>query len=132
MLEFFSHNRAQILTLTLEHLWMVGVAMALALLIGVPLGVLASHRAWLRRPLLGGTNIVQTIPSLALFGFLLPLPLLGAHAQWLAVTALTLYALLPIVRNTYAGITGVERPVRDAAVAMGLTPGQLLRRVELP
>jgi osmoprotectant transport system permease protein len=132
MPEFLVRNRAQIITLMLEHMWMVGVAMALAIAIGVPLGILVSRKVALRKLVLGVTSIVQTIPSLALFGFLLPLPLLGAHAQWLAVTALTLYALLPIVRNTFAGISSVDRPVREAAEAMGLTSRQLLTMVELP
>lgn len=132
MLSFLAKNRAEILTLTLEHLWMVGVALALAVAIGVPLGILVTRRAWLRKPVLGVANIAQTIPSLALFGLLLPVPFLGARAEWLAIVALTLYALLPIVRNTYVGIASVEPSVRESAVAMGLTGGQLLRMVELP
>ena len=101
MLDFFYKNRAQILTLTLEHLWLVGVAIAIAVAVGVPLGILVSRREWLHKPVLGSANVLQTIPSLALFGFLLPAPWLGERADRLAIVALVLYALLPIVRNTY-------------------------------
>jgi osmoprotectant transport system permease protein len=132
MLEFFSKNRGQIGTLTAEHLWMVGVAIGIAIVIGVPLGVLVSRRAWLRKPILGGTNVLQTIPSLALFGFLLPAPWLGERAERLAIVALVLYALLPIVRNTYAGITGINPAIREAAIGMGMTPREILWQVELP
>lgn len=119
-------------TLTAEHLWLVGVSMLLAIVIGVPLGILLTRRPRWKAVVLGSTNVVQTIPSLALFGLLLPLPWLGARADRLAIAALALYALLPIVRNTYVGITGISPPVREAAVAMGLTSGQLLWKVELP
>lgn len=118
--------------LTAEHLWLVGVSMALAIAIGLPLGILLTRRPRLKSIVFGSTNVIQTIPSLALFGLLLPLPWLGLRADRLAITALALYALLPIVRNTYTGITGVSAPVREAAVAMGLTSFQLLRYVELP
>jgi len=132
MIDFFIHNRGQILTLTLEHMWLVGVAIGIAVLIGVPLGILVSRKKWLRKPVLGGTNVLQTIPSLALFGFLLPAPWLGERADRLAIVALVLYALLPIVRNTYTGIMSVDPLVREAALGMGMTDGELLRRVELP
>jgi osmoprotectant transport system permease protein len=132
MIDFFIHNRGQILTLTLEHMWLVGVAIGIAILIGVPLGILVSRKKWLRKPVLGGTNVLQTIPSLALFGFLLPAPWLGERADRLAIVALVLYALLPIVRNTYTGIMSVDPLVREAALGMGMTDGELLRRVELP
>ena len=118
--------------LTGEHLWLVGVSMLLAILIGVPLGILLTRQPKLKTLVLGSTNIIQTIPSLALFGLLLPLPWLGARVDRLAIVALALYALLPIVRNTYVGITGISAPVREAAVAMGLTSRQLLWHVELP
>src|SRR5436305_14434617 len=101
MIEFLIKNRGQISTLALEHLWLVGVAILIAIAIGVPLGVIVSRRPWLRKPILGSTNVLQTIPSLALFGFLLPAPWLGERADRLAIVALILYALLPIVRNTY-------------------------------
>ncbi|HVH87910.1 MAG TPA: ABC transporter permease [Terriglobales bacterium] len=132
MLDFFYNNRGQILSLTLEHLWLVGMAIAIAIVIGVPLGILVSRTAWLRKPVLGGTNILQTIPSLALFGFLLPAPWLGERADRLAIVALVLYALLPIVRNTYTGILGIDRAVKVAALGMGMTEGELLIHIELP
>ena len=106
--------------------------MLLAIAIGVPLGVLLTRRPRFKAVVLGSTNVIQTIPSLALFGLLLPLPWLGARADRLAIVALALYALLPIVRNTYVGIAGISPAVREAAVAMGLTSRQLLWHVELP
>jgi osmoprotectant transport system permease protein len=128
----FAVDRRQVLTLTGEHLWLVGVSMLLVVGIGLPLGILLSRRPGWRGIVLGGANVVQTIPSLALFGLLLPVPWLGARADRLAILALTLYALLPVVRNTYVGITGIDPPVREAAIGMGLTPWQLLWHVELP
>ncbi len=106
--------------------------MIFATAIGVPLGILVTRKPWLSRPILGGANIAETIPSLALFGFLLPVPWLGGRADRLAIAALTLYALLPIIRNTSAGITGVDRAVREAARGMGMTDRQILFQVELP
>ena len=126
-----THKR-EVATLTAEHLWLVGISMLLAIAIGVPLGILLTRRPRWKAVVLGSTNVVQTIPSLALFGLLLPLPWLGARADRLAIVALALYALLPIVRNTYVGIAGISEPVREAAIAMGLTSGQLLWHVELP
>ncbi len=116
----------------MEHLWLVGMSMLLAVAIGVPLGILLSRRPGLSKPILGVANIVETIPSLALFGFLLPAPWLGARASRLAVTALALYALLPIIRNTFTGIASVDPAVRTAALGMGMTGRQLLFQVELP
>jgi osmoprotectant transport system permease protein len=132
LVQFFHHHGSEILQTTLEHIWLVGAAMLLAIAIGVPLGILVTRRPWLSKPILGSANIAETIPSLALFGFLLPLPWLGERAGRLAVVALTLYALLPIIRNTVAGITGVDPAVREAARGMGMTPRQILFRVELP
>ena len=132
MLDFLTKNRAQIATLTAEHVWLVGTAMLIAIIVGVPLGILITRSERLRKPVLGSVNIIQTIPSLALFGFLLPLPWLGARAERLAVAALAAYALLPIVRSTYTGILGIDPAVREAAVGMGLNPRQILWRVELP
>ena len=106
--------------------------MLLAVGIGVPLGIIVAKRPWLSKPILGGANIAETIPSLALFGFLLPVPWLGARSDRLAIAALALYALLPIIRNTAAGITGVQHAVRDAARGMGMTEFQILTQVELP
>jgi osmoprotectant transport system permease protein len=131
-LQFLWKNQAQVYTLTLEHLWLVGVSMLLAVSIGLPLGILVTRRPAFGRAILGASTIVQTIPSLALFGFLLSSAWLGERADRLAITALTLYALLPIIQNTSAGITGVDQSVREAARGMGMTDLQLLFRVELP
>jgi osmoprotectant transport system permease protein len=132
VLSFFSQHGGEILQATLEHVWLVGATMLLAIAIGIPLGILVARRPWLSKPILGGANIAETIPSLALLGFLLPLPWLGDRADRIAITALTLYALLPIIRNTAAGITGVDPAVREAARGMGMTPRQILFQVELP
>ena len=129
---FVAENRSEIGSLTLEHLWMVGASMLLAIAVGIPLGILITRRPRLRKPVIAAANIIQTIPSLALFGFLLPAPWFGERAERLAVLALMLYALLPLIRNTYAGITGVDRAVIEAARGMGLTDSQLLFKVELP
>lgn len=129
---FIAQNHGQVLELTLEHLWLVGMSTLFAVLIGIPLGILIAHRPILNRPVLASANIIQTIPSLALFGFLLPVPWLGDRAERLAILALTLYALLPLIRNTYAGIRGVDPAVLEAGRGMGLTGRQLLLQVELP
>lgn len=129
---FFWQHRGEILQSTLEHVWMSGWTMLLAIAIGVPLGILITRKQWLSAPILGSANVAETIPSLALFGFLLPLPWLGARSERLAIAALTLYALLPIIRNTATGIAGVDPAVREAARGMGLTPRQALFHVELP
>jgi osmoprotectant transport system permease protein len=130
--QFFLRHHQEILQATLEHVWLVGLTMVFAIAIGVPLGILVTRKPWLSKPILGGANIAETIPSLALFGFLLPVPWLGGRADRLAIAALTLYALLPIIRNTSAGITGVDRAVREAARGMGMTDRQILFQVELP
>lgn len=132
MLEFFAAHKREIATLTGEHLWLVGISMLLAVAVGIPLGILLTRRPGWKTAVLGSNSVIQTIPGLALFGLLLPLPWLGARADRLAIFALTLYALLPIIQNTYVGIIGVAAPVREAAVAMGLTNRQLLWQVELP
>ena len=132
LVRFLLQNHSQVLELTGEHLWLVGWSTLFAMLIGIPLGILISHRTGLNRPVLATANIIQTIPSLALFGFLLPVPWLGDRADRLAILALTLYALLPIIRNTYAGIRGVDAAVVEAGRGMGLTESQLLFQVELP
>jgi osmoprotectant transport system permease protein len=131
-IDFFSQHGTEILQATLEHVWLVAATMLLAVAIGIPLGVLVARRPWLSKPILGTANVAETIPSLALLGFLLPLPWLGDRADRIAVTALTLYALLPIIRNTAAGITGVDPAVREAARGMGMTSRQILFQVELP
>ena len=130
--EFIPQNRAQVIELTLEHLWLVGISTVLAVMIGIPLGILITRWPPLNKPVLGAANIVQTIPSLALFGFLLPAPWIGARADRLAILALTLYALLPLIRNTYVGIKGVDPAVIEAGRGMGLTDRQLLLQVQLP
>lgn len=130
--QFILQNYSQVLELTVEHLWLVGISTLLAALIGIPLGIIIAHRPALNRPVLASANIIQTVPSLALFGFLLPVPWLGARADRLAILALTLYALLPIIRNTFTGIRGVDPAVMEAGRGMGLTESQLLFQVELP
>lgn len=130
--QFMLQNHTEVLELTLEHLWLVGISTLLAVLVGIPLGILITRWPALNKPVLGGANIIQTIPSLALFGFLLPAPWIGARADRLAILALALYALLPLIRNTYAGIKGVDRAVVEAGRGMGMTDRQLLFQVELP
>jgi len=118
--------------LTSEHLVLVLISMLIAIAVGVPLGVLLTRRPPLRGWVLGFANIMQTIPSLALFGFLIPIPLIGGIGKRTAIVALVLYALLPILRNTLVGILGVDAAVRESAIAMGMTDRQLLFEVELP
>ena len=130
--QFAVQNRSEIADLTFEHLWMVGISTLLAVAIGIPLGILITRKPRLRKPVIATANIIQTIPSLALFGFLLPAPWIGDRAGRLAIIALMLYALLPLIRNTYAGIIGVDRTIVEAARGMGLTDWQLLTKVELP
>jgi osmoprotectant transport system permease protein len=129
---YFWERRAEILALTGEHVLLVLASTLLAVAIGVPLGVALTRRPKLARPVLGFANVVQTIPSLALFGFLIPLPLIGGIGARTAITALVVYALLPVLRNTHAGILSVDPAVKEAATGIGMTPGQRLRSVELP
>ncbi|HZR65288.1 MAG TPA: ABC transporter permease [Terriglobales bacterium] len=129
---FLSQNRLEVADLTLEHLWLVGISTLFAIAIGIPLGILITRRPKLHKPVIATANIIQTIPSLALFGFLLPAPWIGERAGRLAILALMLYSLLPLIRNTYAGIKGVDRSIIEAARGMGLTDRQLLFKVELP
>lgn len=131
-LEFLIRNRAEVWLRTMEHLGLVALSAGVAVAVGVPLGILVTRWAGVRGPVLGAANVLQTIPSLALFGFLIPLPFLGGIGARTAIVALVLYGLLPIIRNTYVGITGVDAAVRDAARGMGMTDGQVLRMVELP
>lgn len=130
--QFMLENHGEVLRLTLEHLWMVGISILIAVVVGVPLGILITRWPAFNRPVLGSANIIQTIPSLALFGFLLPAPWIGERADRMAILALTLYALLPLIRNTYVGIQGVDPAVVEAARGMGMTDRQLLFQVELP
>lgn len=129
---FILENRAEILSATLQHIYLVSVAMLIAILIGVPLGMLVIRRKTLRTVALGIASVLQTVPSLAIFGFLIPLPLLGGIGPRTAIVALVVYALLPILRNTYAGLTSVEPAVLESAEAMGMTERQILIRVRLP
>jgi len=130
--DFLIRNRAEVLQLTLEHLLLVARAMVLAIPLGVLLGIALTRHKALRQWILGVANVIQTVPSLALFGFLIPVPLIGGIGDRTAIVALTLYALLPIIRNTFAGIAGVDRAVAEAARGMGMTEGQVLRQVEIP
>ncbi|HTV02826.1 MAG TPA: ABC transporter permease/substrate-binding protein [Luteitalea sp.] len=132
VLRFWLEHRSELLSLTAQHLALVGISALCAVLIGVPLGIAAAHRPRLRGVVMGLASTVQTIPSLAMFGFLLPLPLLGGIGPRTAVLALTLYGLLPILRTTTLGITGIDRSIRDAGIALGMTPRQLLWQVEFP
>ena len=130
--EIFDQYQPQLVARIGEHFWLVGAAMLIAAAIAVPAGILLTRQPKIERWVLGFTNAVQTIPSLALFGFLIPLPVIGGIGPRSAIVALVLYALLPIVRNTYTGIKEVDPAVREAALAMGMTDGQILRMVELP
>ena len=118
--------------LTIEHLVLVAVSIAVAIAVALPAGILLTRRAPLQPWVLGFANVMQTVPSLALFGFLIPIPLLGGIGKHTAIVALVLYALLPVLRNTLTGILGVDRAVRESAIAMGMTGRQLLWEVELP
>jgi osmoprotectant transport system permease protein len=129
---FFLEHHAEIFDTTLEHLTLVLIAMAFAILIGVPLGMFVVQRPALRTLALGIASILQTVPSLALFGFLIPIPFIGGIGRRTAIVALVLYAILPILRNTYVGLTGIDPAVLEAAEAMGMTNAQILWRVRLP
>ena len=129
---FLRQYGAQIARLTFEHIWLTASAMLFATVIALPLGIWLTRRERYARPVLGVANILQTIPSLALFGLLLPVPFLGDRAARLAIVALTGYALLPILRNTYAGIRSVDAALIDVANALGMTGWQRLTKVELP
>jgi osmoprotectant transport system permease protein len=122
----------EIARLTFEHLWLTVSAMLLAVVIGLPTGILLTRRPRWARPVIGVANVIQTVPSLALFGLLLPVPWLGENAARLAIVALTGYALLPILRNTYVGIESVSPELIGVADALGMTDWQRLRKVELP
>jgi osmoprotectant transport system permease protein len=132
VVRFWATHRSELSSLVAEHVMLVGIATAVAIAIGVPLGIFAARRPRLASPLVAVASLVQTVPSLAMFGFLIPVPLVGGVGARAALTVLILYGLLPIVRATIVGITGIDRAVREAGVAMGMTAGQLLRQVELP
>jgi len=130
-LEYMIANRAEVLQNTLEHVGLVAASCGLAIAIGLPLGILLTRRPRLSGPVIGFANVVQTIPSLALFGFLIPLPIIGGIGARTAIVALVLYGLMPVIRNTFAGISSVDPAVREAARGMGMTDLQLLWMVEL-
>jgi osmoprotectant transport system permease protein len=132
LLRFFWERRSEIAALTAQHLALVLASTLSAVAIGVPLGIALTRRPRLARPVLGFAGVVQTIPSLALFGFLIPLPFLGGIGARTAIVALVLYSLLPILRNTHAGIRSVDPAVAEAATGLGMTDGERLRLVELP
>lgn len=130
--EFIVRNRNEVFERSLEHIGLVAASMAIALAVGLPVGIALVRRANLQRWVIGAANVVQTIPSLALFGFLIPVPLIGGIGNSTAIVALSLYALLPILRNTCIGIAGVDPAVVESARGMGMTPRQVLWQVQLP
>src|SRR5260370_18118827 len=132
LVRFYGRHLTELLQIGGQQLYLVAISTAVAVAIGVPLGILLTRRPAWRGPVLGLANLFQTIPSLALFGFLIPLPFIGGIGATTALVALVVYALLPIVRNTYTGIAGVDPAVREAGRGMGLTDWQLLTLVELP
>jgi osmoprotectant transport system permease protein len=132
LFEFLSRFGAEILQRSWEHLFLVGVSSGMAILIGIPLGILITRQPALTKAVIGFANVVQTIPSLALFGLLIPIPFIGGIGARTAIVALFLYALLPIIRNTYVGIASVDPAVREVGKAMGMTDWQLLTQVEIP
>ena len=132
LVSYFWERRGEILALTGQHIVLVAVSTLLAAAIGIPLGIALARRPALARPVLGIAGVVQTIPSLALFGFLLPLPLIGGIGARTAIVALLVYAMLPLLRNTHAGILSVDPAIVEAATGLGMTPRQRLWWVELP
>ena len=131
-LQFLTANYSELLVLTREHIFITLLSTGLAVAIGLPLGILLTRVEKLQTPVLGFANLMQTVPSLALFGLLIPIPFIGGIGARTAVIALALYALLPVIRNTVTGILGIDPKVREAATALGMTSGQILRSVELP
>ncbi len=129
---FLIRYGSEILERTLEHLLLVGISIGIATIVGIPLGILITRQKNLRQPILGIANILQTIPSLALFGLLIPVPIIGGIGTNPAILALVLYSLLPIIRNTYTGIASVDPAIREAGRGMGMTDKQLLLQVEIP
>jgi osmoprotectant transport system permease protein len=130
--EFLLRNRSEVFERSLEHIGLVCASMAIALVIGLPLGVALVRRTTLQRWVIGAANVVQTIPSLALFGFLIPVPWIGGVGASTAIVTLSLYAVLPILRNTCTGIGEVDPAVIESARGMGMTPWQVLWQVQLP
>ena len=132
LLSFWLSHRAELASLFGQHVLLVAGSTFVAVALGVPLGIFSARRPRLASPLMAVASIVQTIPSLAMFGFLLPVPFIGGVGARAALVVLILYGLLPIVRTTIAGLRGIDASIREAGVAMGMTPGELLRQVELP
>jgi osmoprotectant transport system permease protein len=129
---FFIEHRGEIVSATLDHMGLVLIAMLIAIVISVPLGMFIVYHKTLRTLALGIASILQTIPSLALFGFLIPIPFIGGIGKRTAIVALVLYALLPILRNTYVGLTTIDPAILESAEAMGMTRGQIMFRVRFP
>jgi osmoprotectant transport system permease protein len=123
---------SEIIERSIEHLVLVIIAIGIATVVGIPLGILITRNKSFRQPILGIANILQTIPSLALFGLLIPVPFIGGIGPVPAIFALTLYSFLPIIRNTYTGITNVDPAIREAGRGMGMTDRELLLQVEIP
>ena len=132
LIHFYANNSREALGLLGQHLFLVAISTIVAVTIGVPVGILVTRRPAWRGPVLGLANVFQTIPSLALFGFLIPLPFIGGVGARTAIVALVVYALLPIVRGTYTGIVNVDPAIREAGRGMGMTDRELLTLVELP
>src|SRR2546423_14608707 len=132
LLQFWASHRAELALLLAQHIVLGAVATTVAVATGVPLGIFAARRPRLAAPAMAIAGVVQTIPSLAMFGFLLPVPLIGGVGARAALVVLILYGLLPIVRMTIAGLRTIDPAIREAGVAMGMTPRELLRQVELP
>src|SRR4051812_45837806 len=132
VIRFWASHRVELLTLIGQHIFLVTASTIVAVVIGVPLGIFASRRPRLAAPMIGLANVLQTVPSLAMFGFLLPVPLVGGIGARAALVVLILYGLLPILRTTIAGLNGIDPSIRHAALAMGMTRRQMLREVELP
>src|SRR5262245_2889766 len=132
ILRFWLSHHQEMATLLAQHVLIVAISTLVAVALGVPLGIVAARRPRLSAPVVAIANVVQTVPSLAMFGFLLPIPLLGGVGARAAIVVLILYGLLPIVRTTIAGLNGIDRSIREAGIAMGMTARELLVRVELP
>jgi osmoprotectant transport system permease protein len=132
MIQFLNRYGAEMVQRSIEHLYLVTVAIFIAIIVGIPLGILVTRKPKLKKPILGFANIMQTVPSLALFGLLIPVPVVGGIGDRTAIIALTLYSLLPIIRNTYTGVIGVDPAIREAGKGMGMTDMQLLFQVEIP
>ena len=132
ILDFYIQRNRDILLATFEHVRLTGIAVMLAVAVGIPVGISITRRQWMSQWILGIAGVIQTVPSLALLGFLLPVPLIGGIGATPAIVALFLYSLLAIIRNTYTGIREVDHATIEAARGMGMTEWQILRMVEVP